>query len=401
MSVESLSSLEQSHVAGKQYIAGIMAGLLLAGCSTSEASQEVTLPETNTVITSEPSTEQTCSAVETDDINSVSYLVDRPIDDALIEKMRFQRGDLAQELGLTVHDYYETFMEALDGQDPYLAVQDSKVPVQLFINATKTVLDRFDVSLDFPQFEGKENKGYDVRSITVDELDTLQADQMKKALLNFSQNVTLMPAELISLSGLESVKVVYIDQPNVGGFVYQDEPSSMYVNATEPLYDTTFAHELYHLIDYRMCDDIFNDSAFMSLNPDGMLYGEYIANDPGLPGYKYDSLEYTDEVETRDLSNQKVSLYESNDTQKINDVNQKIDALYSNVVTAKNYGFTNVAEDKATIGEEILTGRTNGALVLDRTPILTDKIKFLLARLYVHDSRLAEYFVLTNTVITK
>lgn len=401
MSNESLSSLEQSRAHTKQYVAGIMAGLLLVGCSTSETSQEVPIPEVNTAIAPEPSIEQTCSDVEADDIRSVSYLVDRPVDDALIEKMRFERGGLAEELGLTVHDYYETFMEALDGRDPYLAVQDSKVPVELFIDATKTVLDRFDVSLDFPQFEGKENRGYDVRSITVDELDSVQAGQMKKALLNFSQNITFMPAELISLSGLESVKVVYIDQPNVGGFVYQDEPSSMYVNATEPLFDTTFAHELYHLIDYRMCDDIFNDSAFISLNPDGMLYGEYIANDPGLPGYKYDSLEYTGEVETRDLTNEIVSLNGSDDIQKINDINQKIDALYANVVTARNYGFTNVAEDKATIGEEILTGRTEGALVLDRTPVLTDKIKFLLARLYTHDPRLAEYFVLTNTVIAK
>lgn len=173
----------------------------------------------------------------------------------------------------------------------------------------------------------------------------------------FAEYLSLLPVEVVKLSGIENIKVVS-NLTTFGGQKYDPEDRSagqanafndtVYIDYDLGFMTTTSGivlnHELAHGIDATICGNIgaYRDSEFDDLNPEGFNYvGDGIS-------------------------------------------------LNSSGVTANEYGAVHPTEDKAVIYEKFLSGFTLN--YRDQSPVIQEKIELLLTRLEANIPGISNYY---------
>lgn len=229
---------------------------------------------------------------------------------------------------------------------------------------------------------------------------------IKRQLYGFIASTGELPVELVKYMGLKNIVMVHIndtvksgDNENVAGFaeVYSSHPDTIYVDPTKPL-NYMIPHEMFHLWDAKVCGALgmVYDKQFNALNPKPTstdAYTFYAAHD----GYLSPFGVYQEESKEKLFLG--LQLAQSDAEKAV--VQAKIDALKERVAVADDYGFVDVEEDKATIGQEILSFSTREKIELVESPILQKKALFLRARLYEDQPKVVEYLARTGFASSK
>jgi hypothetical protein len=296
------------------------------------------------------------------------------------EKQLIAKREVAAErYGLTIYDYRTEFRNL---EHDLYAKGGQKVPVSEYLEAAQDFSAKYGIKLSVPQKVPANPYGIQTEAMDLNTLDAKQQEEMRFALYGFIENLGELPVEFVQTTGLKNVYVVKIDDKDTAGFADYINGGKFFVDGTKPLDGETFTHELTHLWDADLCGNseaIFHDPGFNKLNPSN-IYSQY----PGSftktdrQGYKsYDSVVQSKRASTLSQKN-KLSAYFR---------------LFRKVVVTEDYSFTNVAEDKATLGQELFSPYDYRSIYNKHQPILASKFAYLLARLYQKSPNIARYFV--------
>jgi hypothetical protein len=282
--------------------------------------------------------------------------------------------NLALTLGLSIHDeptgYFNgvtTFATALERAN---ALLEKNYHISIDVS-TET----YDVSNKGSDVAAKREFDTTAQPLTPDELGQ-QATRI--TVEKIVDEISTIPAELIAYSGLQRISL-----NNMGGGVEglaKAEIHAIFVSPTTIISSNLMKHELYHLIDSKQCNSLGMDSALEALNPEGV--------------YTNAPMPTLTELDTTDpAAREKDPATQTNNEAAISD---SLSADLKQVAIVEPYGRTNVAEDKATIGQYMLnTSAPDIYRILnsEAAPILHAKYRLLFARLYSVLPAVATYYL--------
>lgn len=152
---------------------------------------------------------------------------------------------------------------------------------------------------------------------------------------------------------------------------------------------SVYEHETFHEVNSDTCDGLTgmdNDPTFSNNNTHS-----YDATDKGLTYQNFWNLpDIATDTERRDY------YYGAGQDVLAQPYEQNIDKSLANVSYLTDYSQTNPAEDKAETGKAMSSGDWD-SVDSTYTPLITNKFKVLLARVYQHIPQVAKYFALTST----
>lgn len=329
--------------------------------------------------------------------------LDQNITGDQIEQYReSHRLAVAAELELTVFDYKAEYKRLAD--DIYS--KTSTIPTKEYFDAAQEFLSRYGVKMVFDSKEIDKGTYPGVTPYTQENLVASEDIDIKRQLYGFITSTGELPVELVKYMGLKNIVMVHIentvkssDNENVAGFaeVNSSHPDTIYVDPTKPL-NYLIPHEMFHLWDANVCGALgmMYDKQFNALNPkltSTDTYRFYAAHE----GYLSSIGVYQEENKEKLFLGLQLA---RNDAEKAA-AQAKIDALKARVAVAEDYGFVNVEEDKATIGQEILSFSTRINIESVESPILQKKALLLVARLYEDQPKVVEYLARTGVASFK
>lgn len=297
------------------------------------------------------------------------------------------RLEVAEELGLTIYDYKAEFADLYANA---FAENSDAIPMQEYLERVEEFMDRYGV--DIATAENVGGLELDVPQgghiVSLEELNAEDQQAVKRALMDYVSSIGNMPVELVQYMGLK--RIVLIELPaeaKYDGFAETNKPELGIIYA-DPSHGANglIAHESLHLWDAKECGPggMFIDPQYAELNPDDIY-----ENHDGY--YSFHNLGISPRV--NDLRDQ---LRNGSEEEKA-EAKRELDELYSSVVVARDYGFTNIAEDKATFGESILNGTARGDVESNGSPVYQAKAIFLLARIGQDLPLYVEYVARTST----
>ncbi len=338
--------------------------------------QMITVPEQECVDPTPQEWNDTVGIFDAPETYEVASLIERygyknganNIDEGLSET----RAIAAERHGLTIYNYRE-YMQTLD--DDLYSDGGPKLPFSTYLDTAKAFLALYDVDLTVDmEAEDKE---------TIEKVDptVLESDTVKQSMTVLIRTFGEMPVELVKYIGLKKIRLVTIEEDKVAGFVEPvGEAGEYFVDPSRAITANVFAHELYHVLDVRLCGpaDMRVDDGFTDINPAD------IYNDRGNYISELDSID--------DGLNLYTDLQLADNEAETAAVQAQIDELKSRVVTPSEYGFTSPVEDKAEVGASLFDPFAYVRFLRTSSPVLRDKSLFLLARMYHDEPKLVRYF---------
>lgn len=268
------------------------------------------------------------------------------------------RKDVASQFGLTIlsmPDGYFTGNESIDQAIALSNKQLEKYGITMKLSDTTATVSTGS--------NASPNRDLSSQSSPLSRQDVEKRSTVQ-AVEQFTWQVSNVPAELIAYSGLKQIQLVKMNGSISA--VAQENEHAINFDPSTPISPQLFEHELSHGIDAKQCYNIHSDSALRSLNPDG-LYG-----DTPMPVL-------TDVLPEPNIFQ---------DIPKLLVQPGQTESSVAELVTiavVEQYGRTNEAEDKATIGAQLLdTSRSSLSVILKTNdiPVLHAKYRLLAARLY-------------------
>ncbi len=416
-------------------ILGAITGLALTGCSsatesgagetsgshispTSESADPNPLPTdpTGSITMTPPWEKPPCDDPTPEELAATDQILStvrveplNPPDDGedVTAKLIRIRQETAAQYGLTVYDYRSYYKDY--SADFYRKPEDggSQIPASEYLKMATDFAAMYGITLSMPQTQDKIiPNNYDVPMTPAANLATASPEQensIKSAALVLVQNLGDLPVEFVrDQAGLTDIQLVTIGDKNIAGLADPIAGNVYYVDPAKKIPGQVFNHELTHLWDGKQCEPAFGmhkDPSYVALNPNGM--GMYVGHYP-TPADLAKLAPYNSEYAVT-MSPQRKEAVDAwsaaslnGDEAATNAAKAALDQLYANVAVAEDYGFTNPAEDKAVLGQDILSTFNYHDGILDsRSPIERSKAEFLLARMYHDDPRIVQYF---NTV---
>lgn len=226
----------------------------------------------------------------------------------------------------------------------------------------------------------------------------------KKAYLQLINNIAPLPLEFVQQVGLSEVVVVQINLDQTGGLAEMGTKSKGYGRFyIDPIQSAssgrTSNHELSHLWDANRCSGVHDtnlDPAFVALNPNGAK--TYVGRERSRqaaernPSLSVENIVFSqpakDVMNEWEVAKATVGYDEAKDQYFA----AKFKALFANAVVTNWCGLATASEDKAIIGENILSLQGYSRMLSPDTPIVSQKTRLLLARLYHDNWRVMRYF---------
>lgn len=298
--------------------------------------------------------------------------------EAAIQDYRFE---LADNLDLTLPDMRDVF-EHLESEE----MQSASLS-EFTIYASEALSEKYGISIGYTPHFGDESSV----PIEIASLDEAETALLKGNVIQAASSVNMFPVELIEMMNLKSITFAHIPPQDDG-----IQPAAyaalglgdIVIKHDGELRHSTINHELYHFLDYQLCDgehqNSRNDYNWKQLNPE--VEENFYTND------------YTNQTSNNPE-------YISVETAREED----IDISSPNVAVAKEDGFVNKLEDKATLGELILGNPTDRNLTFEdgllRTLALAEspagnKTRYLLAQLHAKNPAVLAWLVKSGDVAT-
>jgi hypothetical protein len=380
----------------------LAASLAMGGCAIT-AETPTNAPTTGRETSNTPYTPELtmCTPVDDDSVQATTALLDRPHgfaatikqvphQDTAIAELSAKRRVAAERYGLTIYDYRTEY------RDLFKDVNRAQTkPIAEYLQRTTEFAARYGVTLSVPATT-ESNSDPATTPLDMSHLTAKQQQQVRYALTGFIDNLGEMPVEFVQSTGLKHIYLVHIPDELIAGFADQATGDAFYVDPLKRLDAQTFAHELTHLWDANVCggpEGSFLDPGFDRLNPVN-VYGEYL--------YEHRVTErgdYTDHEsvagskQASELLKKMQADYLSSDKTLADHDWRKFHHLFRHVVSTSSYGMVNIAEDKATIGEEIFEPYDYQGVYDKNQPILAAKFAYLLARIYQANPSIAKYLI--------
>lgn len=232
-----------------------------------------------------------------------------------------------------------------------------------YFATAKEFLERYGVELVLGQ-EGKEGN-YEIAKLDEKQLETPES---KIAMAMLIQDFGRLPVEFVKSTGLQQIKLVNFSAADGLAGLAVEENKMFYLDPTVNLEQVSL-HELTHIWDAQQCGEsseaMDNDPAYKALNP-GDIYSK--------PTEFFSIFSYVDakyRMRMADLNN---------DQHIVRQMRSELDQMSGKIVVMEDYGFKNVVEDKATVGEQVFTPSAYD--YINGKPILENKMKLLLGRIY-------------------
>jgi hypothetical protein len=383
----------------------LAASLALNGVDMNEA-EAITDP-TSTVVeapeTASMSDTTYCAPIDWESRHKTKRLLNHPHNfDAPIKnvphkhttaaEMAAKRKVAAKRFDLTVYNYRHIyrglFRDAKHANDK---------PVATYLQKANQFAQHYGVTVTAPSPVPNTNP---VEQITPLNIGTLSAGEQKKAryaLTRIIDNLGQLPVEFVKSVGLKHIYLGRLVIANSVGHADMINGGTIYVDPLKYGGPNVISHEFTHLWDARECNGpkgAFQDPQLDALNPVN-VYDQY----------PYDASRQTNRGVYTDRSTvassgpatilaQKIRHdYAHNHYARAERHWRKYEALFRNVVAIRSYGLKNVAEDKATIGEDMLTPYDYQSIYNAGAPILAKKFAYLLARVYQRHPRFAKYLI--------
>lgn len=277
---------------------------------------------------------------------------------------------IAKKHGLTMDDYHPLYRELFSDAHKEVPQYD----FQTYLTNLQKFLQQGGIQIT----PGTDNKQSSNNEQPLDKQTREQA-LVKRSLVTLIPTIGELPVELIHTLGIKKIVLVKTGEEEAG---HADlfEKGTVYIDPTRGS-GRIYTHEAYHAHELSRTSygEATQDTNFRDFNP-VQIYTKEDAVSENRDGKYISDEEYSqfeDQV-TAELNTAKIN-GETKTVQRIeNDLTQKA----TNVVTATNFGFNNIAEDKAEIGSLLLDSSMIGRLLDRKKPILRKKTLFLLARLY-------------------
>lgn len=192
---------------------------------------------------------------------------------------------------------------------------------------------------------------YDGKPLT---REILEQAKVKQSLVSLIGTLGELPVELVKEIGLKKINMITIPNKKVAGYADIDVGDTYHFDPTK-FFGTGLIHEAYHLYDVNHSDPLTMrwDRGFRKLNPSEQIYTAEFIKSPNYGDYiskeEYDAL-----------------TVKGDDTKKA-----------AKVVVSSDYSFTNVAEDKAELGSNVLNSFLISGVLDRKMPILRRKALFL------------------------
>lgn len=346
-----------------------------------------------------------CDSVPESDINTVKQLfaaTARSFDqgdqfdstpakgdiDAVTEGIIQRQKVTAEKLGLTVYDYRTEFNDL--AQNIYGKTPEA-IPTSEYLDLATGFLKRYGVDLVVdPTKKQRATMIFpdNVRPFTKQEILSAEGNDslaIKRELYGFISSIGEMPVELVKDAGLKRLVLVHIKKignVDAAGYADIDEetPDTIYADPSKPL-NVLIPHEMTHLWDAEECGPIgmSNDTQFNALNPTPTLYTDHTGFTDLMSSYTQTSSLLGD-IQEPHTNSEKAA------------IQSQIDSIDKTVVVVEDYSFTDIAEDKATIGQDLFD--PFGVRILidsNNTPVLQAKAELLAARVYEEDPAVLKY----------
>lgn len=292
--------------------------------------------------------------------------------------------DTAANYGLTVYGYRAEFA---DLESDLYDVDESSIPGRHYLERAEDFFQRLGINLSIPKpgdFEELDPAHYIQESELDDRL-------VKRQLYELIRAYGDKPVEEIEAIGLTTI-LLHRAEGSIAGYVSGD---TIHIDPFKPVRDVE-EHEHWHAIDGAECPDYMADDAYDSHNPADFRYKNEAGNN--LPYQNYPVLAASSLRESN--ANAEEQIYghiAAGDFQQADELRARLEAFNEAVVVTDPYGFSNIAEDKAENGAEILQSTIDGyasypGVFSNLNPIVRDKAITNLYRLSRLDSRLGKYY---------
>lgn len=345
----------------------------------------------------------TCLEPSTADVMAVETLLAQPRDPAL--EMLNSGGKGSDESYQAYKAWYDRLVDEhdltiIDG-NPTLSIlnQDyAKVkggeelsPFVDYLVPAQDFMSQFGVTLEV----GIPKDGTNAYGAVDPTPEELELPNTKRSVVNVVSAFSGQPKEYIrDIAGVKRVRLVSAPL-TMGGYVgdWTESDGTVYINVNKGLAEefpmSGVLHEIYHLADQAQCQGGDNsiDFSFDKLNQGKPVYNG-IAYDPSVPNYE----EYNNKVGL--LNTQYIEAKEVGNTAMICNIAQVKDNMAAEVLTLTQY-HPDAGEDKAELGEIVSQPYRYGEISSSRFKILSQKFKFLLARMYKMDPGLVEFWIET------
>lgn len=323
---------------------------------------------------------------QVDDRAEVLVTIEQFHDDGLLRGLqRDHRRVAAEKLGLTIPDLSQgvdlLIADLNQGGDQTGETNSPAMTAVEYLDVANDLLSQgygVELSLKAPLIRSNGNRSIDLRDLSPEYTRTL-----KDNIVTTVQEINRMPVEFIHSTGLKRINYVDMSERPEAELIAAEAVTTrgmINLNLNQHIQPNHIDHELFHLWDHSVCGyDYDDDESFSRLNPippDDFYTGEMFDHTPARP-------EYVARVRPEV------------------DPNMETDGSEIEVV-ARDYGFTFIVEDKATIGELMFSynngqGWSNTAETAKS--VLDSKMELIFGRMYATDPRLAEYFVNTGDAI--
>lgn len=309
---------------------------------------------------------------------------------------------VAEELGLTIYDYqteYADLIENAYGENPEV------IPMTEYWERVSEFFDRYGITLVTAETEGSDQLWVPIEGATQIPLEQFlkqDSPEAKQALMAYMRSIGQFPVELVHEMGLKQVILTYLPEGTVDKGANQEagdasgiadtlhpELGNVYVDPYKPA-EGVIGHEMSHIWD-ALVGGLYNDPEFAKLSP-GLLYENH-------EGYVTLALGAEGRVD-RTIHDLQEAVEHAGSDEEIRQAQAALDAYLAKVVVARQYGFSNIAEDKATILEYLFSDYSRRMIEATGSPVLQRKALLLMARLMADNPALVEYFARTSKVTT-
>lgn len=211
----------------------------------------------------------------------------------------------------------------------------------------------------------------------------------KYALEDIVGGLQYVPLQYVRATGLKHVVLTDITDNDIQGMALtKGKDNTVLVDPRKGGDLNLMPHEMEHLIDAKECGAPLgnvSDPAYTALNGGNI----YHSNE-----HEKDADEITVEGTLADDVRNFAIASNSSIACKEEEIYKR---ALPKAVAYSDYGLTDLAEDKATIGANIAFPETYGEVLSKRTPIIRKKFEIIMARLYDINPRLVRYFAGVST----
>lgn len=335
-----------------------------------------------------------CDDPSAADIKSVENIFNEP-ENPNISKgdaaLAIMRRDVADKYGLTMHDFMDSFSDLKHDQEQR---SGPDLPFDVYFNRVKEFSAKYGIDLELKSQDSPE-AAYSSTSYAPEALEDRLA---KLTVYNLARSLSKRPVEFVTYMGARKIVLAKIGDPEIGGFADTKEGHTIYVDPLKGADPDIVTHEIIHVWDGQKCGPtgMRHDRLYAAQNPLQPVYDR--PNDAPSPAVA--TGKYIDRAAfmsfKRSIERQIRQANKNNDMLAVQALNRSIIERGRTVVAADEYGLSDEVEDKGTTGEDLLDTFHQRDVLNPETPVIENKAKVLLGRIYEDHPVLVEYLAQTS-----